>query len=70
MNPSLASNDYIRSVIITIAILNIIHLPVFNLKQFFSETGFCLFFQWQLLSWAWRQRLPLSIGPNGLGSTL
>jgi hypothetical protein len=55
---------------ITITILDIIHRPVFYLKHDVSETGLCLRIQVEptQLDSVRRQRLVLSVGPNGVGS--
>jgi hypothetical protein len=34
-----------------ITILGVIHRPVLSLKRNVQETGFCLVFKWNLLSW-------------------
>jgi hypothetical protein len=48
---------------ITVKILSIIYLPVFYLKHSVSETRFCPFFRWNLLSWAQQSELVCLLTP-------
>jgi hypothetical protein len=50
---------------ITIIILNIVHHPAFYSKHFFSDTGFSLGLQAELLRWTqWKELVSLSLFPE------
>jgi hypothetical protein len=53
LEPILVTILGMRSITVTISILDIIHCPILYLKHHVSDTGFCLrLFRWNLLRWA------------------